>query len=114
MINIEVSISTFDKLVVQKSAHMLLIPAIGGDMGILPEHSLTITQLKFGVVKFCDNANKIFASFFVDSGVARINATNVDLICENVIEYEEAKNFIHNKQIQDNPFYNQIQEYFSK
>ncbi len=86
MTNLELTISNPLNVLLKESGYMVLLPAINGEMGILHEHIPTIVSLDFGLIKLLDSHNKITSSFYIDGGVAQINRSSINVVCNYMKE----------------------------
>jgi len=53
-------------------AHLVVVPAIGGEIGFMYDHELVITELKEGKVQVFDESEKLLKEFDVKSGYAHM------------------------------------------
>ncbi len=79
--NLEVSIFGPKGVLFKEKVSMAVLPAVGGEMGILHGHIPTITSLKFGTIKLFDQHNTLIYKMYVDEGVATIENACVSLVC---------------------------------
>ncbi len=75
---------TPEEVVASKRAEMVVVPAVEGDIGVLPGHSQVIARLRPGMVCVFSN-NEIQERFFVEGGIAEINAEYCVLLIEKAI-----------------------------
>jgi F-type H+-transporting ATPase subunit epsilon len=52
-----------------------------GEIGVLSNHIPMILSLKFGLIKLFSDDGKMLASFYLDSGVAKISSLDVNILC---------------------------------
>ena len=86
MQNLEVNICNPFGILFQEKISLLLLPCIDGEIGVLHNHIPMIFSLKFGLIKMLDASNKVSNSFYVDSGVAKISNTDVNILCNQCCE----------------------------
>ena len=79
--NLEVSIFGPKGVLFKEKVSMAVLPAVGGEIGVLHGHVPTITSLKFGTIKLFDQHNTLIYKMYVDQGVATIENTGVSLVC---------------------------------
>ncbi len=75
---------TPEEVVASKPAEMVVVPAVEGDIGVLPGHSQVIARLRPGMVCVFSN-NEIQERVFVEGGIAEINSENCVLLIEKAI-----------------------------
>jgi F-type H+-transporting ATPase subunit epsilon len=78
---IEVNIWNPLGIMFKKKAAMILLPALDGEIGVLSNHIPMILSLKFGLIKLFSDDGKMLASFYLDSGVAKISSLDVNILC---------------------------------
>ena len=81
MINLEVSIFGPKGVLFKEKTAMAVLPAAGGEIGVLHGHIPTITSLKFGVIKLFDQHNTLIYKMYVDAGVAKIENSSLSVVC---------------------------------
>jgi F-type H+-transporting ATPase subunit epsilon len=86
MYNLELTIASPLRVLLKETSHMVLLPALEGEIGVLYNHIPVIVSLNFGLIKLVDSKNKITTSFYIDGGVARVTNTSVDVICNYMTE----------------------------
>ena len=98
MHNLQINISSPLGLLFQESSHMVLLPALDGEMGILYNHVPTIASLAFGLIKLLDEESNLLNSFYIDGGVVQINSSGVEILCYQCYEDKSVDiNYILNK-----------------
>jgi F-type H+-transporting ATPase subunit epsilon len=76
-----------DRIVFQGEADMVILPGMGGEMGILPRHAPVLTTLKFGVVRVRRaSSDQLFA---VAGGVAEVQPDLVTVLADAAENVEE-------------------------
>lgn len=99
---LQVKIITPTSIIFDKEALMVTIPGATGELGILPDHTLLIVNLKEGLVKISisnnyklteeptleriDKTNSQLLKFFVCTGIAEITNKSVNIITEFAID----------------------------
>ena len=67
-----------------KTVAALQLPAVAGDVTILPDRAPTIFLLRDGIVRVLDNQLKVIESYFVKGGIADIARDRCAVSCEKV------------------------------
>ncbi len=62
-----------EKVLFDQEVHMVVIPGIEGDIGILPDHAPLLTLLRPGVVTVYEEG-KILVKIFVDGGFSEVTS----------------------------------------
>ena len=76
-----------DRIVYQGDVDMVILPGMGGEMGVLPHHAPVLTTLKFGVVRVRrGGSDQIFA---VAGGVAEVQPDLVTVLADAAENVEE-------------------------
>lgn len=76
-----------DRVVYQGDVDMVVLPGMGGEMGILPHHAPVLTTLKFGVIKVRRaGTEQIFA---VAGGVAEVQPDLITVLADAAENVEE-------------------------
>ncbi len=81
-----------DRMVYQGDADMVLLPAMEGEMGVLPNHSPLLTTLKYGIITVRTQGQEEF--FTVAGGIAEVQPDIVTILAdaaENVQEIDTAR-----------------------
>jgi len=81
MSKLEVNIFNPLGLMSKEKAAMVLLPGADGELGVLYNHIPMILSLTFGLVKLLDEGGKVYASFYIDSGVAKISNLDINILC---------------------------------
>jgi F-type H+-transporting ATPase subunit epsilon len=76
-----------DRTVFQGDVDIVVLPGVGGEMGILPRHAPVLTTLKYGVIKIRRGGKEeIFA---VAGGVAEVQPDIVTVLADSAENIEE-------------------------
>jgi F-type H+-transporting ATPase subunit epsilon len=81
---INLEIYTPDRLVLQKPAEFILLPAAEGEMGVLAGHMRLVATLKAGPVKLTSGDEKTTVT--IAAGIAMIEPTKVKVFTTSAIE----------------------------
>lgn len=79
-----------------KKVAALQLPAVDGDITILPDRAPTLLLLRNGIVRILDNQLKVIESYFVKGGIAdiarnRCAVSSEKVFCVDGITLERAK-----------------------
>jgi F-type H+-transporting ATPase subunit epsilon len=85
MSSLNLTISNPLKVLLQVTSHMVLLPTVDGEIGVLYDHIPMIVSLNFGLIKISTATNDIIEAFYIDGGVARIDGENLDIICNHML-----------------------------
>ncbi|GAB4525830.1 MAG: F0F1 ATP synthase subunit epsilon [Anaerolineales bacterium] len=89
---IRVEIVSQDRTVYEGDADIVVVPGVGGEMGILPHHSPLISTLKYGFLKVRrGNTEEVFT---IAGGVVEVQPDIITVLAdaaENVAEIDEAR-----------------------
>lgn len=80
---LHVSIIAPTKTVFDGLATMVEIPGVEGDMGVLPHHAATLTQLREGVITL-HGADKSTQQFAVKHGYADVSEAGCVILSEQI------------------------------
>jgi F-type H+-transporting ATPase subunit epsilon len=81
---------TPDKHFLSGHAHMVVLPAENGDIGVMAHHSPLIAMMRPGMIEVHES-NKPVQRFFVNGGYANINDNNCTILAESLIPEAELK-----------------------
>lgn len=70
-----------EKLLLSRQVEMATIPALEGEMGVLPGHSPMIVALKGGVIRVRENGRET-ETLFVAGGFAEVSPTRVTVLAD--------------------------------
>lgn len=76
-----------DRIVYQEDVDMVILPGMGGEMGILPHHAPILTTLKFGVIHIKRQNEELF--FTVAGGIAEVQPDQVTVLADAAENVEE-------------------------
>lgn len=83
-----VEIVSPERLLLSRPADMAVIPAVEGEMGVLPGHSPMIVMLRGGVVRLYDN-NAVTGQLFVSGGFAEVTAERCTVLADDAVPVAE-------------------------
>jgi F-type H+-transporting ATPase subunit epsilon len=86
MHTLQVNIANPLGLIHQETSYLVLLSALEGQMGVLPNHMPTITSLSFGRIALFDNRDNLINAFYIDGGVAKIDEQSVNILCYQCCE----------------------------
>ena len=76
------------KIFETRAVDALVIPAMNGDLTVLPERAPTLALLTNGVVQILDENKKVVDRFFVKGGVADIARNRCAISSEKVVSFD--------------------------
>lgn len=76
-----------DRMVFEGDADAVLIPGVGGEMGILPHHAPLLSTLKFGILKVRHQGREDY--FTVAGGVVEVQPHIVTILADAAENVEE-------------------------
>lgn len=90
----ELEVVTPEKLVLRENVDEVVVPGLGGELGILPEHTPLISQLQSGVLTYRKGSEK--KSLHVSGGFVEVLPTRVSVLAEvaespEEIDYQRAQ-----------------------
>lgn len=88
MATFELELVSPEKLLLSRPVEMVIIPAVEGDMGVLPGHAPMIVALKGGVISVRDNGQET-ARLFVRGGFADVGPTRVTVLADEATPVAE-------------------------
>ena len=74
-----------DKVVKSGIAHAVVLPAVKGNLTVIPERAPCTVLLDNGVVQILNSENKVVEAYFVKSGIAHIADNSCMVACEIII-----------------------------
>jgi F-type H+-transporting ATPase subunit epsilon len=91
---LELEVVTPEKLVLRESVDEVIVPGLGGELGILPDHTPLISQIQSGVLTYRKGAEK--KSLHVSGGFVEILPDRVAVLAEvaetpEEIDYQRAQ-----------------------
>ncbi len=89
---IRVEIVSQDRLVHEGDADIVVVPGVGGEMGILPNHAPLLTTMKFGILRVRSQGEE--EVFTVAGGVVEVQPDLITVLAdaaENVEEIDIAR-----------------------
>lgn len=90
---LELEVVTPEKLVLRESVDEVIIPGLGGELGILPDHTPLISQIQSGVLTYRKGSDK--KSIHVSGGFVEVLPERVSVLAEvaetpEEIDYQRA------------------------
>ena len=85
MSSLNLTIANPLKVLLKETSHMVLLPTVDGEIGVLYDHIPMIVSLNFGLIKIAASTNDIIEAFYIDGGVARVDGKNLDIICNHML-----------------------------
>lgn len=85
MSSLNLTIANPLKVLLKETSHMVLLPTVDGEIGVLYDHIPMIVSLNFGLIKIAASTNDIIEAFYIDGGVARVDGKNLDVICNHML-----------------------------
>ncbi len=91
---LELEVVTPEKLVLRENVDEVVVPGLGGELGILPDHTPLISQLQSGVLTYRKGSEK--KSLHVSGGFVEILPDRVAVLAEvaetpEEIDYQRAR-----------------------
>ena len=91
---LELEVVTPEKLVLRESVDEVIVPGLGGELGILPDHTPLISQIQSGVLTYRKGSEK--KSLHVSGGFVEILPERVSVLAEvaetpEEIDYKRAQ-----------------------
>ena len=87
---IDLEIVSPEKLLLSKSADMVVLPAAEGEMGVLPGHAPMIVLLRGGTIKLTVGGT-VTDTLYVSGGFAEITPTRVTILANEATEVAALK-----------------------
>ena len=84
---IQLEVITPEKLALRESADEVTIPAVGGELGILPDHAPLISQVQTGVLSYRVGSEK--KQLLVSGGFAEVLPDKVSILADVAEKPEE-------------------------
>jgi F-type H+-transporting ATPase subunit epsilon len=81
---IEITVVSPTETLLEASTRGVEIPAVNGELGVLPDHAAAIVQLKPGMVKILGERPAETAYFFVAGGFFQIRDNKATLMAETI------------------------------
>jgi F-type H+-transporting ATPase subunit epsilon len=82
---------TPQKVVFSKPVHMVVVPGLEGDFGVLAEHAPLVSSMRSGVVDVYENGEQVTQRIFVSGGFTEVSGTECTVLAEEAIDLKEAK-----------------------
>ncbi len=80
---IDVEIISVDGFLFQGQAHQVVVPTVEGNIGVLPDHELLVTELKEGAIEVLDSKDNVVKSVDVKSGAAEIHEKGLRILIDS-------------------------------
>lgn len=74
---------TPERQILSTGAHLVELPGIGGELGVLSGHAPTMTTIRDGEVRVYASAGSAPQRIAVTGGFAEVNETSVTLLAES-------------------------------
>jgi F-type H+-transporting ATPase subunit epsilon len=84
--NLTIELVTPEKLVFSSDAHMVTVPGIDGDFGVMHGHAPLISALRPGIVDVYETDSKIQKSIFIADGFAEINQETCTILAGRAVD----------------------------
>jgi F-type H+-transporting ATPase subunit epsilon len=78
---VDLEIVSPEKLLLSRPVDMVVIPAIEGEMGVLPQHAPMIVLLQQGVIRLYEGG-RVTESLQVSGGFAEVTPTRVTVLAD--------------------------------
>jgi len=86
MTKLNVELVTPESLVYSSDAHMVVVPGVEGDFGILGGHSPMISSLRPGVIDIYESEAKISKSLFVSEGFVEVTQERCTILVRSATD----------------------------
>jgi len=77
---IELEILTPDRVLLREDVEMVIVPAIDGEIGILPEHAPLVTGLKIGVMRIRRKGGEDFLPVPISQGLMEVLPHRISIL----------------------------------
>jgi len=78
-----------ERLLMSTTADMVQVPGAEGDFGVMAGHTPVVSTLRPGLVEVQDGSD--VTQLFVRGGLAEVSQTNLTILAEEAIPFEELK-----------------------
>lgn len=78
-----------ERKLMSEPVHMVVVPGVEGDFGVLPEHSALISAIRPGVLSVYRAGSQEPMRIFVAGGFADVSPTNLTVLAEEAIRVED-------------------------
>jgi len=76
-----------DRIVYQGDADLVILPTVGGQLGILPNHSPLLTKLEYGIIRVRQDGDEMI--FTVAGGIVEVQPDQVTVLADAAERLEE-------------------------
>ncbi|MDX2083406.1 MAG: hypothetical protein SFV53_05435 [Rickettsiales bacterium] len=84
MTNLNIKIISIEGVILESSCHLVVVPSIEGDLGIMFGHEFLITKLRQGKITLYDDQHNITKEIEVSGGYAEMSeADKLSLLIES-------------------------------
>ena len=87
MAQLQLEVVTPERRVISEAVDMVVVPGLGGELGILPGHTPLISQLQTGVLSYTQNART--SQLHVSGGFLEVRDDHVSVLAEIAERPEE-------------------------
>jgi F-type H+-transporting ATPase subunit epsilon len=87
MAQLQLEVVTPERRVLSEAVDMVVVPGLGGELGILPGHTPLISQLQTGVLSYTQNART--SQLHVSGGFLEVRDDHVSVLAEIAERPEE-------------------------
>lgn len=84
MSEFRVEITSIEGTLFNDLCHMVVVPSISGDIGIMKGHEAIISNLRAGDLQIFDNTNTIIKTFTISGGFAEMQSEDKVIILVNI------------------------------
>lgn len=77
---------TPEKLLRSEEVHMVVVPGMEGDMGILERHAPVMTTIRDGAIQVFKTAGGEAETINVEGGFAEVNDKGLTILAEKVVD----------------------------
>ena len=84
---LHIDIVSAEALMFSGRAEMVVLPAVRGEIGVLPRHAPLLAHLKAGAVRVIDRTNE--ETFFITGGFAEVQPWVVTVLADTVLRGRE-------------------------
>ena len=85
----QLEIVSIEKSLFSGEANFVVVPGIGGELGIYPKHTPLLTRIKPGTLKFLEQGKSQQTFFFVAGGFLEVQPSIVTVLADTVVRGED-------------------------
>lgn len=82
-------IFTKNKKILDETVEAVFIPALTGEIGVLPGHRPLVASLGIGILRYLKDGKEYFLG--VDEGLVEVLDNNITILLDRIIEKEKVK-----------------------